>query len=311
MNNETLNQTNNTDIDPNLINALELFLDANIVSGSFLQRKLVMGYSRAAKIMDTLESMGYISEMNENHQRTLLITKEDYENNIKGNLLNILNDSKNKFPIINFFEESLNKIFIRLRGLNGEIIKLPLKTLSHTLVLGNSDSEKSNLINIIAKDMINQYSFDTIRLMLINLKDFEYDLRGCLPNYFFKKNELYDINEYFKLLLSINPISYDSSDTPFVIIIDELADLISNNELISNLISLLNNKKYYFIISTQKPNLIPTQILNKITTKICFPINTSELPKDLATQVEQFNITKPNEIVFTNNSLTFSMTLKN
>lgn len=311
MNNETLNQTNNTDIDPNLINALELFLDANIVSGSFLQRKLVMGYSRAAKIMDTLESMGYISEMNENHQRTLLITKEDYENNIKGNLLNILNDSKNKFPIINFFEESLNKIFIRLRGLNGEIIKLPLKTLSHTLVLGNSDSEKSNLINIIAKDMINQYSFDTIRLMLINLKDFEYDLRGCLPNYFFKKNELYDINEYFKLFLSINPISYDSSDTPFVIIIDELADLISNNELISNLISLLNNKKYYFIISTQKPNLIPTQILNKITTKICFPINTSELPKDLATQVEQFNITKPNEIVFTNNSLTFSMTLKN
>ena len=71
------------------------------------------------------------------------------------------------------------------------------------------------------------------------LLDLTKNIKPYLCLVFASKKE--NVNEYFKLFLSINPISYDSSDTPFVIIIDELADLISNNELISNLISLLNN----------------------------------------------------------------------
>ena len=46
---------------------------------SYLQRRLSIGYSRAAKIIDQMESRGYISEAVGNKQREVYITEEQFK----------------------------------------------------------------------------------------------------------------------------------------------------------------------------------------------------------------------------------------
>ena len=44
-----------------------------------LQRRLRIGYARAARLIDQLEESGYISPMDGSKPRQVLITKEEYD----------------------------------------------------------------------------------------------------------------------------------------------------------------------------------------------------------------------------------------
>lgn len=59
--------------------ALETVIEADKASTSYLQRKLRIGYSRAARIMDELEENGIISEKNGTKARDVLVTREELE----------------------------------------------------------------------------------------------------------------------------------------------------------------------------------------------------------------------------------------
>lgn len=62
-----------------LINkAIEVILENNNASTSFLQRKLGVGYARGARIIDELEEMGIIGEANGSKGREILITKSQW-----------------------------------------------------------------------------------------------------------------------------------------------------------------------------------------------------------------------------------------
>ena len=61
-----------------IISALKSFIDDNSnPSASFLRRKFAIGYPRAAKLIDKMEEMGYISQVDENMHREVLITKKE------------------------------------------------------------------------------------------------------------------------------------------------------------------------------------------------------------------------------------------
>lgn len=49
------------DLDPLLDQAIVLIKNQDEISASYLQRKLAIGYSRAARILDQLEEQGYLS----------------------------------------------------------------------------------------------------------------------------------------------------------------------------------------------------------------------------------------------------------
>lgn len=59
--------------------ALKLCIERNSASISLLQRCLPVGYLRAGKIIDWMETMGYISPVNGIAPRKVLITEEEYE----------------------------------------------------------------------------------------------------------------------------------------------------------------------------------------------------------------------------------------
>jgi S-DNA-T family DNA segregation ATPase FtsK/SpoIIIE len=58
--------------------AAEVLIDAGQASVSFLQRKLKLGYARAARIMDELEEMGIVGQYEGSKPRSVLISREQW-----------------------------------------------------------------------------------------------------------------------------------------------------------------------------------------------------------------------------------------
>lgn len=64
--------------DPKLRDAIELAIETGKISTSLMQRRLEVGYGRAAKIIDQMEQLGYVSAADGNKPRRVLITKEQF-----------------------------------------------------------------------------------------------------------------------------------------------------------------------------------------------------------------------------------------
>ena len=67
------------DEDAKFWDAVELAIDAGKISTSLLQRRLEVGYGRAAKIIDRMEEMGFVSAPDGNKPRKILITRDELE----------------------------------------------------------------------------------------------------------------------------------------------------------------------------------------------------------------------------------------
>ncbi len=76
------------DEDPLLYDAVDIVLTQEQASISFIQRKLKVGYARAARIVDQIEEMGIIGPHEGTKPRKLLMTKEQIEE-LKENQENI------------------------------------------------------------------------------------------------------------------------------------------------------------------------------------------------------------------------------
>ena len=64
------------DDDPMLREALELAVTSGKIATSLIQRKLSLGYGRAAKLIDRMQELGYVSEPSGQKPREVLITRE-------------------------------------------------------------------------------------------------------------------------------------------------------------------------------------------------------------------------------------------
>ena len=58
--------------------AIEIAVDTGKISASYIQRRLKVGFSRAARIIDQMEERGLIGPQDGSKPREVLITKEDY-----------------------------------------------------------------------------------------------------------------------------------------------------------------------------------------------------------------------------------------
>lgn len=64
--------------DPMLKSAIELAIESGKISTSLIQRRLSLGYGRAAKLIDKMEQLGYVSPPEGQKPRNVLITKQQY-----------------------------------------------------------------------------------------------------------------------------------------------------------------------------------------------------------------------------------------
>ena len=84
INEEVVEEINNVstnkklDADPLTLEAIKLIVYDEQASISYLQRKLSIGYSRAARIVDQLEEQGYVGPSKGSKPRDIFITEEEY-----------------------------------------------------------------------------------------------------------------------------------------------------------------------------------------------------------------------------------------
>jgi S-DNA-T family DNA segregation ATPase FtsK/SpoIIIE len=64
--------------DPMLRPAIELAVESGKISTSLIQRRLSLGYGRAAKLIDRMEQLGYVGAPEGQKPREVLITKEQF-----------------------------------------------------------------------------------------------------------------------------------------------------------------------------------------------------------------------------------------
>ena len=66
------------DEDPLLQDAIGIVVSSGQASTSMLQRRLKLGYARAARVMDQMEERGIIGPSEGSKPRRVLITKDDW-----------------------------------------------------------------------------------------------------------------------------------------------------------------------------------------------------------------------------------------
>ena len=72
--------------------AVKLAVEEGKISTSLMQRRLGVGYGRAAKIIDTMEQMGYVSKPDGNKPRRVLLTAEEYSRRVTEGTLGDADD---------------------------------------------------------------------------------------------------------------------------------------------------------------------------------------------------------------------------
>ena len=65
--------------DPKFWDAVELAIDTGKVSTSLLQRRIAVGYGKAAKLIDRMEELGFVSPLDGQKARRVLITREELD----------------------------------------------------------------------------------------------------------------------------------------------------------------------------------------------------------------------------------------
>ena len=73
------------DEDALLYKAAELIIDAGKGSTSLLQRRIGVGYGRAAKMLDRLEEMGIVGHPEGTKPRAVLVTRDRLDEIMKNN----------------------------------------------------------------------------------------------------------------------------------------------------------------------------------------------------------------------------------
>lgn len=71
-------------LDPKFYEALEIAMDSGEISTSALQRRLSLGYGRAAKIIDQMEMMNVVGPKDGQKARKVLISRQEYQELVMG-----------------------------------------------------------------------------------------------------------------------------------------------------------------------------------------------------------------------------------
>ncbi|MEK7599080.1 MAG: DNA translocase FtsK [Patescibacteria group bacterium] len=98
------NLPENKEVDDELYNQAEaVIVEAGKASASYLQRRLRIGYARAARLLDILESRGVIGPADGSKPRSVLLKKDKSDQSLSGLNADAKNDKENERTIFESF----------------------------------------------------------------------------------------------------------------------------------------------------------------------------------------------------------------
>jgi len=163
---------NQEDKDPMFESAVNLILETGAASTTLIQRKLMVGYARAAKILDEIETAGFIGPSNGAKPREILIKSVngqwqipnpppepkiiEEEPPIKWNKTKYTDDKSDQFEISLGIDEK------------NRDISFNLERYGNLLIIGSQFTSAVDLLNNILVSSMSKYSPEKLRIIAID-----------------------------------------------------------------------------------------------------------------------------------------------
>ena len=161
------------DRDPLFNEAVDLILETGKASTTFIQRKLMVGYARSAKILDEIEEVGIIGPSNGAKPRDILITGtvgqwqiptpppepkiiEEEIPQIKWNKTKYSDDKSDQFEINLGVDE------------NNKTVNFNLERYGNLLIIGSQFTSSVDLLNNILAESMAKYSPEELRIIAVD-----------------------------------------------------------------------------------------------------------------------------------------------
>lgn len=161
--------------DPLLSDGLKLVVKGDNASASYLQRKLNIGYARAARLLDELQQMGIVGPADGASTRKILINTEELDDFLKG----IIKPSDEEVDDFSFYQvpklpTDLTNFVPKLwtipfgRDENNKDLSFDLDQIGHLLVVGNPYSQKMAFADAVICSQLLTGTPNQVRFILID-----------------------------------------------------------------------------------------------------------------------------------------------
>jgi len=302
------------DIDPLFDEAVKLTLELNKASSSLLQRRLKLGYARAARLLDQLETAGVVGGENAPYPREILIknaneawlhkpkpqvTRRDDEEEIFKNKLcwtktKLALDKTNDFEIDLGLDEKENKV------------KFNLSKYGNLTVVGSQFTKATDLLNNILATSMAKYSPDELKIVAIDGASGDLIIPNDVPHMLTSliveaeksisalKWSVMEINQRIKKERKIN--------YKILIMISSLSQLslFSPSEIEDNLYLIISiGRKYgvYVVVGTDYPNPKTLKVITANSpAKLVFKPTDKKIARDTGIP-ESADLSSPDEAI--------------
>jgi DNA segregation ATPase FtsK/SpoIIIE-like protein len=153
--------------DPEFKETVEFVIKSGQASATMIQRHFKIGYARAARLLDQLESYGVISECNGAKPRDILIKSFD---EIDSNHLPNLKGAEN-IPTLKWTKtvDTLKSFLLNL-GTDevGKEVTVDLEKYGNVILIGSQMTSVSELVNQIISQKSQQHSPEDLKFIVID-----------------------------------------------------------------------------------------------------------------------------------------------
>lgn len=292
-------KVNYDDKDPMFDEAVKLIQELGKASSSLLQRRLKLGYARAARLLDQLEQSGIVGPANGDKPRHILIPYKDEDGQIVTPVKQLKPEPEIVYeePPIDWhktkYADNKSDNFEIELGIdeNNKSISLNLERYGNLLIVGSQFTSAVDLLNNILVTSMAKYSPEELRLIVID------GVRGDLivPNKISHlliplivepeksisvlKWSVSEVERRMKMESQIN-------NSKVLVLINSLNQILnfSPAEVEDNLCRLMiTGRKYgfYFVIGTDYPNpRTSKEIIANTPAKLVFKATDKKIARD-------------------------------
>ena len=172
---------NEGDWDWQIDNVADLVLSTGKASASLIQRRLKLGYARAARVLGQLEMLGVVGPTDGAKPRKILMNKEDYKkiikpkvtkqevepipslkwNRVKASLI------KNKY-LAGYVGKTMDFEILLGKDSNGELVTVDMQKVGNVIISGSQFTSVKELVNQIIVSATLKWSDQDLKLILID-----------------------------------------------------------------------------------------------------------------------------------------------
>ena len=322
-----------SDLDDLFEEAARFTIESQKASASLLQRRLSIGYARAARLIDQMDAAGIISSGEGAKPREVLISSYDTyltdsnKEPVTVRSIEPIPDwvsadlSRSPFSSFQSKHKKDDQVYIPI-GLSGsgKVVTLPISDIGSLLVYTNPICNSTQLLNLILEAVAGTYNPDIVKFIIYD-KDgpiYVEGLRASLITPLVKSDEklvnalqwsIYEIESRnkkfleagFKDVKEFNRHLNNYPEPRIIIAINDPSDYLSlNNEVVfalQRIISSGNSAGVHLIMLSPMNDKKMAKTLTTIPSKVVF--KTFSVPQaDMLGTDDAFDLSNPDEFIF-------------